>query len=395
LKSPEAPSRLSTGALILQLAKEGERLQYRLLSGTGPETGWVSLKVSGKDLLAPRGEEAPAAEAGAADGQAPVVGPGAGYRLRLAVNIDEWTPEGEHEGAEFQFLLDLIPEEDERKAVLRFKFWEDKKRALLSRLLIRATCASALNMATFKGISVPRTKGRKPFLASPLPPSTEAPNFNVNASHEGSWVVCASEPHCVVGIDVAELRRLKKNGEPIDFRKSFRDNLTAHEWREVDKAGADLDRQYEVFSRFWAAKESFVKARGDGLGYPLGQAEFHWSPLEGFDEGAAFEGKVVVEGREAPLWRFVQHRMPGATPHWTTVARGPVSDIVDAQASDPEKRSRSFTATLRKPQLSEQPAAWQAALLADSPPCNVVPVGALVPRDEVEAYIRAGGIRWP
>ena len=28
----------------------------------------------------------------------------------------------------------------------------------------------------------------------------------------------------------------------------------------------------EAFSRFWSAKEAFVKARGDGLAYPLGQA---------------------------------------------------------------------------------------------------------------------------
>lgn len=50
--SPTAPDRLSTGALVKQLAvAAGNRLQYQLLSGTGPETGWVSTKFKGEDLL--------------------------------------------------------------------------------------------------------------------------------------------------------------------------------------------------------------------------------------------------------------------------------------------------------------------------------------------------------
>mmetsp|Transcript_22291 Transcript_22291/g.63988 ORF Transcript_22291/g.63988 Transcript_22291/m.63988 type:complete len:442 (-) Transcript_22291:32-1357(-) len=49
--SPQLPERLSTGAVVEQLAVEGERLNYRKLTGTGPETGWVSLSISGKTLL--------------------------------------------------------------------------------------------------------------------------------------------------------------------------------------------------------------------------------------------------------------------------------------------------------------------------------------------------------
>lgn len=51
LKSPESHARLSTGALVKQLALEGERLNYQRLSGAGPEHGWVSLKSKDRDLL--------------------------------------------------------------------------------------------------------------------------------------------------------------------------------------------------------------------------------------------------------------------------------------------------------------------------------------------------------
>ena len=43
--------RLSTGAIVSQVALEGNRLCYELLTGGGPATGWVSIRVKDKDLL--------------------------------------------------------------------------------------------------------------------------------------------------------------------------------------------------------------------------------------------------------------------------------------------------------------------------------------------------------
>ncbi|CAJ1391964.1 unnamed protein product [Effrenium voratum] len=68
LSSPEETSRLSTGALIRQEELVGERLRYTRLSGSGPLTGWVSLKVKDKPMVAktdrtPPAEPAPAAPA--------------------------------------------------------------------------------------------------------------------------------------------------------------------------------------------------------------------------------------------------------------------------------------------------------------------------------------------
>jgi len=52
--STQLADRLATGALVEQIALDGERLKYRKLKGAGPEVGWVSLSVSGKELLKPR-----------------------------------------------------------------------------------------------------------------------------------------------------------------------------------------------------------------------------------------------------------------------------------------------------------------------------------------------------
>mmetsp|Transcript_24045 Transcript_24045/g.68913 ORF Transcript_24045/g.68913 Transcript_24045/m.68913 type:complete len:752 (+) Transcript_24045:86-2341(+) len=51
--SPKVIGRLSTNALVEQMAVTGDRLQYRLLDGTGPATGWVSV------VLKANGEEKP------------------------------------------------------------------------------------------------------------------------------------------------------------------------------------------------------------------------------------------------------------------------------------------------------------------------------------------------
>jgi len=48
--SKQAAERLSTGALIEEIELVGERLHYKVVEGTGPEEGWISIKLPGKDL---------------------------------------------------------------------------------------------------------------------------------------------------------------------------------------------------------------------------------------------------------------------------------------------------------------------------------------------------------
>jgi len=48
--SAQTPERLSTGAIVEELELKGERLHFKRLSGTGPEEGWISIKLPGKDL---------------------------------------------------------------------------------------------------------------------------------------------------------------------------------------------------------------------------------------------------------------------------------------------------------------------------------------------------------
>ena len=64
-----------------------------------------------------------------------------------------------------------------------FKFKEDQKRALVSRLMQRQCVAVALGIPWEK-VLIKRTKGRKPFVINKGLDKTHAPNFNFNVSHE-------------------------------------------------------------------------------------------------------------------------------------------------------------------------------------------------------------------
>jgi len=51
VKSALLDERLSTGAVVEEICLKDGRLNYRLETGTGPQTGWISLQVGGKELL--------------------------------------------------------------------------------------------------------------------------------------------------------------------------------------------------------------------------------------------------------------------------------------------------------------------------------------------------------
>lgn len=51
LSTPQTAERLSTGALVEEIALVGERLNFKRVTGTGPATGWVSISLKDKVLV--------------------------------------------------------------------------------------------------------------------------------------------------------------------------------------------------------------------------------------------------------------------------------------------------------------------------------------------------------
>ncbi len=99
-------------------------------------------------------------------------------RLRWAVQVDRWVPGPD----EFDLLLSLLPE-PERQQCTKFTKPEDRKRALVSRLLQRRAATAALGLR-HEAVVCKRTRGNKPYVANELTKPAWAPNWNYSVSHE-------------------------------------------------------------------------------------------------------------------------------------------------------------------------------------------------------------------
>uniref|UniRef100_A0A822ZIG6 holo-[acyl-carrier-protein] synthase n=1 Tax=Nelumbo nucifera TaxID=4432 RepID=A0A822ZIG6_NELNU len=230
---------------------------------------------------------------------------------RWFVNVSEWSPSGD----EFYFLLSLLPPH-EHSAITRFVKLEDRKRALVSRLLQYALVHEVLGIP-FDEIIIKRTVEGKPYLEYNKQ-NLEFPNFNFNASHHGDYVAIASEPLCLVGLDIVSLL-IPKQETTHDFIGNFSSYLTGLEWENIIKAGTSDDILGQ-FYRYWCLKEAFVKAIGAGMGYGLDKLEFHhnnWTNIS-----------IHVDGDELKQWRFSVSEL--GEKHWVSIARGHPQEAIES-----------------------------------------------------------------
>ena len=270
----------------------------------------------------------------------------------------------------------------------------DRRRALASRLAQHVAVCAGLGVEWERSPGISRTlRGGKPFVARGGAESTGegggggggggagggAPNFNFNVSHDGPWLALAAEPLLLVGVDVASPRAIggggggergggggagtadEKNRGPSESRtppplgaarlqRSLGSALSDSEWSRValEPGAASQDA---MFRRFWALREAWSKARGDGLGAAdLARAEFSIGGGSGGSGGEVEEGGGGGEKEEKDLpsppppppprialrldgvlqeqWSFELRDLPDGSA--LAVALGPPSAAVDA-----------------------------------------------------------------
>ena len=306
-------------------------------------------------------------------------------QFRWAVDVSRWQPNED----EFEYLCSNSLTKEESVHCKRFKFEDDRKRALISKLLQRTAgvvlashvsrteaskCNTSSSEATIEdklmaqctihspasccvqGILIGTTKGRKPYLETTKEPfrslydgveveNMVAPNFNYNVSHDGHYVVLASEGFCVCGCDVSSPQSVRKRGDATPqtmeslqkVLRSFDKQLTPREWKDVYSRG-DAENVEQRFMQYWSLKEAFVKAIGMGLGYDLGLVEFDIDDVTNTATLSYSEEKY-----KSHEWSFNLHSLPDG--HWVSVARGPPTSITDAHGG--------FTETFRMPTIDD------------------------------------------
>ncbi|KAF6252582.1 4'-phosphopantetheinyl transferase [Scenedesmus sp. NREL 46B-D3] len=294
---------------------------------------------------------------------------------RWAVNTTAWQPTNE----QWKAVLKCLPADEQAKC-LRYKQTEDKKRAVVSQLLQRACTLQVLGVA-WQEVQLQRTRGSKPFYAGPAN-RQHVPNFNYNVSHEGDYVVLASEGRCLCGVDVAAPQQLRRHGSSRTLHDSIallRDQLSAREWALLQSLQGDESAVESAFQSIWSCKEAFIKARGDGVAFaPLSRIEAQLpNPAAAAQQGQQQPVQAVrllVDGQLQPRWRAFLQQLPNR--HCVCVVRGPPEAAVDAFGV--------FTATFQEPNLSD--AQLQEHLDAHSPAFDMLTVEDLLPDAAVDNY---------
>ncbi|XP_031373673.1 L-aminoadipate-semialdehyde dehydrogenase-phosphopantetheinyl transferase-like isoform X2 [Punica granatum] len=213
---------------------------------------------------------------------------------RWLVDISKWDPSPRA----FSSALSLLPQHDQ-PSVLRFVRIEDRKRALVSRLLQYALVHEVLGIP-FEQITIRRSLEGKPYLEYDGD-FMEYPNFNFNASHHGDYVGVASEPLCLVGLDIVSYTPPHKE-TILEFIQNFTSYFSSLEWGRILSAGSP-DESLVEFYRYWSLKEAFVKAIGSGVAFGLDRLEFHhtsWTNIH-----------VKINGKILEDWKFWLHELGG------------------------------------------------------------------------------------
>eukprot|EP01026_Neomeris_dumetosa_P052463 TRINITY_DN463_c1_g1_i4.p2 TRINITY_DN463_c1_g1~~TRINITY_DN463_c1_g1_i4.p2 ORF type:complete len:305 (-),score=28.08 TRINITY_DN463_c1_g1_i4:219-1133(-) len=264
------------------------------------------------------------------------------YSLRWAFNSSQWHPTQ----SELDLLYNLLPVE-ERTSVVAFQQPEDRKRAVISRLLQRR-CVSHCFGIPFDQVRLKRTKGKKPYAVlgcgmnecsiyeSVNKRWQEAPNFNFNVSHEGSYVVLVAEPVFICGVDISAPQSLRrKNPPPFDQTlKLFERCFSSQEFARINSLYPRLDLMELEFRKYWSLKEAFTKARGDGIAFGLNQTDFQIKR-----DGV----KLFINEEEQKRWKFSVQKFGD---HIFSVALGPPDEVIDAHGG--------FTQMLLKKQLTTE-----------------------------------------
>ena len=156
----------------------------------------------------------------------------------------------------------VLPWEERRKQVIRYRFEKDRHLCLGAGLLL----AYALRRAGASNTSLRNLPNGKPVLAA-------GPDIHFSLSHSGKLAVCAvsGQP---VGVDVEVLHSADRDVMALCFQKQEQEWITQSN---------DPGRAY---TRLWTRKESYLKRTGTGMACDL--RAFSVLPGRSTPEGIAF-----------------------------------------------------------------------------------------------------------
>ena len=184
-------------------------------------------------------------------------------------------------------LMDILSAAERQRAE-KFKFEKDFKLYVAGKIMARRAIADYAELDP-ADIEFRIDKYGRPFLKYP-----QINNFDFNISHSGDYVVLAISDRRV-GIDVEKIK-------PVDFKIAE----TCFHDKESEYLNRDIDKRLENFYKLWTLKESFIKAVGQGLSYPL--KDFYFN----MDEPDKIGIRILKAPKEDREWNFAARNIDNA-----------------------------------------------------------------------------------
>jgi 4'-phosphopantetheinyl transferase len=159
--------------------------------------------------------------------------------------------------------VDGLLDDDERQRAARFVFERDRRRFIASHSATRVVLGRQIGIAPASVRYAVAERGKPRVVDAPV-------DVRFNLSHSGERALLAVAIGREVGVDIEatrELSDLVSLAERV-FSPSERERLLR----------SSNDQREEIFFRLWTRKESFIKALGDGMYFPLAEFEVSSEP---------------------------------------------------------------------------------------------------------------------
>jgi 4'-phosphopantetheinyl transferase len=198
--------------------------------------------------------------------------------------------------------------DDETKKQQRYKFFQDRHDALITRAFVR-------NLLSYYADVLPndwhfeRGEKDKPELVNPPLP------LKFNISHTKGLIICAVTLENDIGCDVENTTR---NNDVLAIADRYFSAIETNELFSLPK-----DQQRHRFFDYWTLKESYIKAWGLGLAIPL--KDFSFSIIDETPEvDDAVNKSTPFVIKNTINIRFASHRIDNAERwrHWLLYPKG-------------------------------------------------------------------------
>lgn len=203
----------------------------------------------------------------------------------VGTDLHVWRASLNSSSAELLYFQSLLSK-DENERAERFYFDRDRDRYIVGRGILRTLLSGYLGIDA-RRIRIVYGSDGKPMLEDAF----NKQHLQFNLSNSNDWAIYIFGWHHPVGIDLEQIRAFDSAD---DFaRRFFAEPETALLNTLTD------DQKWDAFFKFWTAKESFLKAKGSGLTFPLNQVEI----ALGSGKGARI-ASINGDHRQAADWRL-------------------------------------------------------------------------------------------